>query len=156
MTVGGEQQPPRATRRARSPTWTHPRAAVLASAEHPPFGPLPIVHRPTALGSARAAPAGAAILLGSLAGTIGDDVRDATGRVPILWFQDTDEHETPRQRFHVDVWVPPEVAEQRIAAAVAAGGIVVDDRQAPSYSVIADQDGNKACVCTTLPPAKEQ
>ena len=89
-------------------------------------------------------------------GSIGDDVRDTTGRVPILWFQETDEHETPRQRFHVDVWVPPEVAEQRIAAAVAAGGIVVDDSQAPSYTVIADQDGNKACVCTSLPPAQER
>jgi hypothetical protein len=42
------------------------------------------------------------------------------------------------------------VAEQRIAAAVAAGGIVVDDSQAPSFTVIADQDGNKACVCTSL------
>ncbi|CAN5375874.1 hypothetical protein BH24ACT9_BH24ACT9_12860 [soil metagenome] len=83
-------------------------------------------------------------------GTIGDDVRDATGRVPILWFQDTDEHETPRQRFHVDFWVPP---EERIAAAVTARGIVVDDNQASSYTVIADQDGNKACVCTTLSPA---
>jgi hypothetical protein len=89
-------------------------------------------------------------------GTIGDDVRDATGRVPILWFQDTDEHETPRQRFHIDVWVPPEVAEQRIAAAVAAGGIVVDDGHALSYTVIGDQDGNKACVCTTLPAAHKQ
>ena len=86
-------------------------------------------------------------------GMIGDDVRDATERVPILWFQATDEHEIPRQRFHVDVWVPPEVAEQRIAAAVAAGGIVVDDSQAPSYTVIADADGNKACVCTHLPAA---
>lgn len=100
------------------------------------------------------APVWAALLTGSAEargrGTIGDDVRDATGRVPNLWFQDTDEHETPRQRFHLDVWVAPEVAEQRIAAAVAAGGIVVDDRQAPSYTVVADQDGNKACVCTTL------
>jgi 4a-hydroxytetrahydrobiopterin dehydratase len=106
------------------------------------------------------APVWAALLTGSTdargRGTIGDDVRDATGRVPSLWFQDTDEHETPRQRFHVDVWVPPEVAGQRIAAAVAAGGIVVDDSQAPSYTVIADQDGNKACVCTTLPPAQER
>lgn len=84
---------------------------------------------------------------------VGDDVRDATGRVPILWFQDTDEHDTPRQRFHVDVWVPAEVAAQRIAAAVAAGGVVVDDSQAPSYTVIADQDGNKACVCTSQPAA---
>jgi 4a-hydroxytetrahydrobiopterin dehydratase len=110
--------------------------------------------------AATIAPVWAALLTGSTdargRGTIGDDVRDATGRVPILWFQDTDEHETPRQRFHVDVWVPPEVADQRIAAAVAAGGTVVDDSQAPSYTVIADQDGNKACVCTTLPPAKEQ
>jgi len=99
-----------------------------------------------------------ALLTGSTEarGTIGDDVRDATGRVPVLWFQDTDEHETSRQRFHVDVWVPPEVAEWRIAAGIAAGGIVVDDSQAPSYTVIADQDGNKACVCATLPAAQER
>jgi 4a-hydroxytetrahydrobiopterin dehydratase len=103
------------------------------------------------------APVWAALLTGTIdargRGTIGEDVRDARGRVPNLWFQDTDEHETPRQRFHVDVWVPPEVAEARIAAAIAAGGVVVDDSQAPSYTVIADQDGNKACVCTSLPPA---
>jgi 4a-hydroxytetrahydrobiopterin dehydratase len=105
------------------------------------------------------APVWAALLTGSTEaqgrGTIGDDVRDATGRVPMLWFQETDEHETPRQRFHVDVWVPPDVAEQRIAAAVSAGGIIVDDSQAPAYTVIADQDGNKACVCTALPAAKK-
>ena len=110
--------------------------------------------------AATIAPVWAALLTGSTEarghGTLGDDVRDAMGRVPILWFQETDEHETPRQRFHVDVWVPPEVAEQRIAAAVTAGGIVVDDSQAPSYTVIADQDGNKACVCTTLSPAQER
>src|SRR4029453_5282648 len=104
------------------------------------------------------APVWAALLTGSTdaqgRGTIGDDVRDATERVPILWFQDTDEHETPRQRFHVDVWVAPEVAEQRIAAAIAAGGIVVDDSQAPSSTVIADPDGNKACVSTMLPAAR--
>jgi 4a-hydroxytetrahydrobiopterin dehydratase len=89
-------------------------------------------------------------------GSIGSDIRDATGRVPILWFQETDEHETPRQRFHLDIWVPAEVAEQRIAAAVAAGGIVVDDSQAPAFTVIADQDGNKACVCTALDPAQQE
>jgi 4a-hydroxytetrahydrobiopterin dehydratase len=107
--------------------------------------------------AATIAPVWAALLTGGTAargrGTIGDDIRDASGRVPILWFQDTDEHDTPRQRFHIDVWVPPQVAEQRIAAAVEAGGIVVDDSQAPSYTVIADQDGNKACVCTMLPAA---
>jgi hypothetical protein len=26
----------------------------------------------------------------------------------------------------------------------------------PSYTVIADQDGNKACVCTALPAAQKR
>lgn len=103
--------------------------------------------------AARIAPVWAALLTGSTEAwgraTVGGDIRDATGQVPNLWFQDTDEHETPRQRFHIDVWVPPEMAEQRIAAAVAAGGVIVDDSQAPSCTVVSDQDGNKACVCTT-------
>ncbi len=107
--------------------------------------------------AATIAPVWAALLTGKPEarglGTVDVDVRDTTGRLPVLWFQETDEHEPPRQRFHLDVWVPPEVAEGRVAAAVAAGGVVVDDSQAPSYTVIADQDGNKACVCTALPPA---
>ncbi|MCL3861165.1 VOC family protein [Actinotalea sp. K2] len=106
------------------------------------------------------APVWAVLLTGSLDarghGTVDDEVRDVTGRVPNLWFQGTDEHETPRQRFHIDVWVAPEVAAERIAAAVAAGGTVVDDSQAPSFTVIADQDGNKACVCTSLSPAQQE
>ena len=110
--------------------------------------------------AATIAPVWAALLTGSTEargrGTIGDDVRDATGRVPILWFQDTDEHETPRQRFHIDVQVPYDVAEQRIAAAVAAGAVIVDDSRAPWTTVLADQDGNKACVGTMQPPAQER
>jgi len=105
------------------------------------------------------APVWAALLAGTNEakgrGTIGDDIRDASGQVPVLWFQGTDEQETPRGRFHIDVWVPPEAAERRIAAVLAAGGIVVDDSQAPSHTVVADQDGNKACVCTLLPPARQ-
>lgn len=92
----------------------------------------------------------AALLTGSPDAVSGDDVVDPSGRVPLLWFQHTDAHETPRQRFHLDVWVPHDVAEERIAAAVAAGGRVVDDEQAPSFVVLADPEGNKACVCTSL------
>jgi len=80
-------------------------------------------------------------------------VRDATSRVPILWFQDTEPHETPRQRFHIDVQVPYDVVEQRIAAAVAAGGVIVDDTRAPRTTVLADPDGNKACVARYPHPA---
>ena len=77
-------------------------------------------------------------------GTIGNDVRDADGRVPYLWFQETEEHETPRQRFHLDVFVPGEHAQQRIAAAVDAGGVVVSEED--GFTILADPDGNKSCV----------
>jgi 4a-hydroxytetrahydrobiopterin dehydratase len=97
------------------------------------------------------APVWAALLTGSAdaqgRGTPSDEIRDATGRVPNLWFGDADENQASGQRFHVEVYVAPEVAEQRIAAAVAAGGTVVDDSDAPSLTVIADQDGNKGIVC---------
>lgn len=92
----------------------------------------------------------AALLTGDTDSRQGDDVRDPTGRVPILWFQDTDAHETPRQRFHIDLWIPHDVAEERIAVAVAAGGRVVDDTNGPSFVVLADPEGNRVCVCTFL------
>ena len=77
-------------------------------------------------------------------GTIGNDVRDVAGRVPYLWFQETDEHETPRQRFHLDVFVPREHAAERIKAALAAGGELVSEED--GFTILADPDGNKACV----------
>lgn len=92
----------------------------------------------------------AALLTGDADAVDGDDVADPGGRVPLLWFQHTDAHETPRQRFHLDVWVPHDAAQARIAAAVAAGGRVVDDARAPSFTVLADAEGNRACVCTAL------
>ena len=107
--------------------------------------------------SATIAPVWAALLTGSTEaqgrGTPSDEIRDATGRVPNLWFGDADEHDNPRQRFHLEVYVAPEVADRRIAAAVAAGGTVVDDSNAPSLTVIADQDGNKGIVCVDVSAA---
>ncbi|WP_188665081.1 4a-hydroxytetrahydrobiopterin dehydratase [Tersicoccus solisilvae] len=92
----------------------------------------------------------AALLTGAAKNVDGDDVVDPTGQAPLVWFQHTEPHETPRQRFHLDVWVPHDVADQRIAAAVAAGGTVVDDSPAPAFTVLADAEGNRACVCTCL------
>ncbi|GAA2036778.1 VOC family protein [Agromyces tropicus] len=101
--------------------------------------------------SATIAPVWAALLTGNAEaqghGSPSDEIRDPAGRVPNLWFGDDDEPTAPRQRFHVEVYVAPEAAPQRIAAALAAGGTVVDDSEAPSLIVIADQDGNTGVVC---------
>lgn len=77
----------------------------------------------------------------------GDEIRDALGRVPNLWFGEANEQKPPGQRFHLEVYVAPEVAEERIATAVAAGGTIVDDSNAPSLTVIADHDGNTGVLC---------
>ena len=101
--------------------------------------------------SAAIAPVWASLLTGNREsqghGSPSDEIRDATGRVPNLWFGDADEKETARQRFHIEIYVAPEVAEERIAAAVAAGGNIVDDSNSPTLTVIADQDGNTGVVC---------
>src|SRR5690349_5084355 len=92
----------------------------------------------------------AAVLTGDAGNLQGDDVVDKSGQVPLLWFQGTDDHDEPRQRFHLDVWVPHDQAQARIDAALAAGGTLVDDSEKPSFVVLADADGNKACICTML------
>jgi len=98
----------------------------------------------------RLGPFWAAVLTGDPDGVVADTVFDPTGQLPSMWFQGTEPHEVPRQRWHLDLWVAPEVADARIAAAVAAGGTVVDDSEAPSFTVLADPEGNKVCVCTFL------
>ena len=108
--------------------------------------------------SATIAPVWAALLTGNAEsqghGSPSDEIRDATGRVPNLWFGAGAEQESPRQRFHVEVYVAPEVAEQRIAAALAAGGTIFDDSDAPSLTVIADPDGNTGVVCVDVSAAQ--
>lgn len=73
---------------------------------------------------------------------------DPDGTGPSFWFQQMEEPRTERSRFHIDVDVPHDVAEQRVADAIAAGGRLVTDEFAPSWWVLADADGNEACICT--------
>ncbi len=68
------------------------------------------------------APFWSVLLTGSADNKIDDSIFDPSGRVPSVWFQRTDEHDPPRQRWHFDLWLAPEVADERIVAAVAAGG----------------------------------
>lgn len=73
---------------------------------------------------------------------------DPLGRGPTIWFQQMDSPRPQRNRIHLDVDVPPEQAGARITAALAARGRLVSDAAAPAFWVLADAEGNEACICT--------
>ncbi|MER5185525.1 VOC family protein [Streptomyces sp. NPDC002896] len=77
-----------------------------------------------------------------------EDLIDPHGRGAPLYFQHMDMPRPQRNRVHVDVFVPHDQAEARIAAAVAVGGRLVTDEHAPSHWVLADAEGNEAGVGT--------
>jgi 4a-hydroxytetrahydrobiopterin dehydratase len=77
-----------------------------------------------------------------------EDLIDPRFRGPSLWFQQMDAPRPQRNRIHVEVWVPHDQAEARLAAAIAAGGHLVSDKHAPSWWVLADAEGNEACIGT--------
>ncbi len=62
---------------------------------------------------------------------------------PPVFFQQLDEPRPQRNRIHVDLFVPLDQAEARVAAAVAAGGRVVYDADAPFWWTVADPEGNE-------------
>ena len=76
-----------------------------------------------------------------------DTLPSPDGQMPTIWFQ-TSEPRDDRGRLHIDVYVPHDEAQARVDAVVAAGGRLVTDEYAPSWWVLADADGNLACVCT--------
>ena len=78
-----------------------------------------------------------------------EDLVDPQDRGPGFWFEEMGE---PRAdgggAIHIAVWVPHDRAEERVAAALAAGGQMVRDRHAPSWWTLADAAGNEADVAT--------
>ena len=77
------------------------------------------------------------------------EVFDPGGRNNTLWFQEApDATGDVQQRFHLDIVVPREVAEERVRAALDAGGTLVSTDAVPAFWVLADAHGNKVCVCT--------
>jgi len=77
-----------------------------------------------------------------------EDLVDPSGRGPSFWFQQMDAPRPQRNRIHVDVSVPHDQAEARIAAALAAGGHLVSDAHAPAWWTLADAEGNEVDVAT--------
>jgi 4a-hydroxytetrahydrobiopterin dehydratase len=75
---------------------------------------------------------------------------DPAGQLPAVWFQRMDEPRPQRNRIHLDVTVAHDAGPARVEAALAAGGRLLSDQWAPSFWVLADADGNEACVCTWL------
>ncbi len=78
---------------------------------------------------------------------IGDaDLIDARFQGPPFWFQQMDAARPQRNRIHIDVYVPVDQAEARVAAALAAGGHLVSDENAPEWWTLADAEGNEVDV----------
>lgn len=86
--------------------------------------------------------------------TADGSLADPGGQGPAIWFQPMDPPRTDRNRIHLDVFVAADRAEERLAAALAAGGRLRSDAEAPSFWVLADAEGNEACLCTSLPAAQ--
>jgi 4a-hydroxytetrahydrobiopterin dehydratase len=77
-----------------------------------------------------------------------DALVDPLGQGPAVWFQRMDAPRPQRNRIHFDVSVPHDEAEPRITAALAAGGTLIYDAEAPAFWVLADAEGNEACITT--------
>ncbi|GIF25637.1 4a-hydroxytetrahydrobiopterin dehydratase [Actinoplanes tereljensis] len=65
-----------------------------------------------------------------------------------VWFQQMGHPRPQRNRIHLDICVPHDEAPGRILAALAAGGRIVSDAHSPAFWVLADPEGNEACITT--------
>ncbi len=77
-----------------------------------------------------------------------DSAVDPLGHGPKVWMQALDPAKPLRHAMHVDVSVAREQAEHRLAAALAAGGRIVDDSNAPAVWILADRSGNRVCIAS--------
>jgi 4a-hydroxytetrahydrobiopterin dehydratase len=75
-----------------------------------------------------------------------DNAIDPLGHGSTVWLQELDANKPLRHAMHVDVSVAREHAEARVAAALAAGGRIVDDGDAPAGWILADRAGNRVCI----------
>jgi 4a-hydroxytetrahydrobiopterin dehydratase len=75
-----------------------------------------------------------------------DNAVDPLGHGSTVWMQELNADKPLRHAMHVDVSVAREHVEARVRAALAAGGRIVDDADAPAGWILADRAGNRVCV----------
>ena len=77
-----------------------------------------------------------------------DALVDPQRQGPAIWFQQMDAPRPQRNRIHFDISVPHDEAQRRIGAALAAGGRLTYDEEAPAFWVLADPEGTEVCITT--------
>jgi 4a-hydroxytetrahydrobiopterin dehydratase len=80
---------------------------------------------------------------------VGDvDLQDPDDRLPDVWFLELEPGLPRRRRLHLDVGLPHDQAPARVAAALAAGGRLIDDSHAPAWWTLADAQGHYVDIAT--------
>lgn len=83
------------------------------------------------------------------ADTPDEDLVDPHLRNPGFWFEQMKELRADGGgAIHVAIWIPYELAQARVDAALAAGGHMVRDKYAPSWWTLADAAGNEVDIST--------
>jgi 4a-hydroxytetrahydrobiopterin dehydratase len=75
-----------------------------------------------------------------------DNGVDPLGHSSTVWMQELDEAKALRHAMHIDVSVAHEHAKTRLEAALAAGGRIVHDADAPGSWILSDPAGNRVCI----------
>lgn len=76
-----------------------------------------------------------------------DNAVDPLGHGSTVWMQELDQAKALRHAMHIDVSVAREHIWARLDSAIAAGGRIVDESNAPSHWTLADRAGNRVCIC---------
>lgn len=84
------------------------------------------------------------------------DLYDPRRLNPPVFFQQLDSPRQQRNRIHLDLFVPHDEAQSRVADAVAAGGKVVFDAYAPDWWTVADPEGNELDIAVTVGRAERE
>jgi 4a-hydroxytetrahydrobiopterin dehydratase len=75
-----------------------------------------------------------------------DNGIDPLGHGSTVWLQELDPAKPLRHAMHLDVSVPRDQVETRLAAALAAGGRIVSVEDLEASWILADRAGNKVCL----------